>query len=157
MVKNYKGWTEKEDRLLVEIILSFIQEGKTQTEAFKLAGDHLGRTAGACGYRWNAKLRKQYKHELQEAKQGKYDRKISNKLKERMFNMKANSIDEVLHILLTKLKEFTEQEKTETKELKLRRLINENERLRRKIDRYEEAWQEMNHLWRWIKNKEAGT
>jgi prespore-specific regulator len=54
------AWTEEDDRVLAEIILKHIAEGSTQLAAFEEASEKLGRTSAACGYRWNASVRKIY-------------------------------------------------------------------------------------------------
>lgn len=54
------AWTEEDDRVLAEIILRHIAEGSTQLAAFEESSEKLGRTSAACGYRWNASVRKLY-------------------------------------------------------------------------------------------------
>lgn len=63
------AWTEEEDRLLADTVLQCIQEGRTQLEAFKEVAEKLSRTAAACGFRWNAKIRKQCQEQVQAAKE----------------------------------------------------------------------------------------
>src|SRR5690606_5419511 len=48
--------------------------GSTQLNAFEEAGDKLNRTAAACGFRWNAVVRKRYEKELAEAKRERKER-----------------------------------------------------------------------------------
>src|SRR5690625_4117346 len=62
------AWTKDEDLLLAEIVLRHIRNGKTQLEAFKQAGEALSRTSAACGFRWNATLRKKYLEAINNAK-----------------------------------------------------------------------------------------
>lgn len=62
-------WTEEADRRLVDIVLSAIQSGETQLSAFEQAGRQLGRTASACGFRWNGQLRHHHKTQIEQAKQ----------------------------------------------------------------------------------------
>lgn len=62
------AWTKDEDILLAETVLRYIREGKTQLEAFKKVGNMLSRTSAACGFRWNATLRKHYEEAIQLAK-----------------------------------------------------------------------------------------
>lgn len=62
------AWTGEEDELLANIVLSNIRTGGTQLKAFEEVGKQLSRTASACGFRWNACVRKQYKEEIQQAK-----------------------------------------------------------------------------------------
>ncbi|WP_040227514.1 RsfA family transcriptional regulator [Bhargavaea cecembensis] len=69
MVKvRQDAWLEENDRLLAETVLRHVREGSTQLNAFEEAGDAMNRTAAACGFRWNAVVRKEYEKELAEAK-----------------------------------------------------------------------------------------
>ncbi|MBE3551378.1 MAG: RsfA family transcriptional regulator [Kyrpidia tusciae] len=52
------AWTAEDDTRLAEIVLRHIREGSTQLAAFEEAAELLNRTAAACGYRWNACIRK---------------------------------------------------------------------------------------------------
>lgn len=54
------AWTADDDAKLADIILKHIREGSTQLAAFEETAEQLGRTPAACGYRWNACVRKQY-------------------------------------------------------------------------------------------------
>lgn len=62
------AWTEEDDRVLADIILRHIRDGSTQLAAFEECAEKLGRTAAACGYRWNACVRKIYKAGIEIAK-----------------------------------------------------------------------------------------
>lgn len=53
-------WTVADDEKLAEIVIQFVQNGKTQLEAFEEAAAVLNRTKQACGFRWNKTLRAQY-------------------------------------------------------------------------------------------------
>jgi prespore-specific regulator len=69
MVKvRQDAWLEENDELLAETVLRHVREGSTQLNAFEEAGDALNRTAAACGFRWNAVVRREYEKELMEAK-----------------------------------------------------------------------------------------
>ena len=57
-------WTTVDDEKLAEIVIGYVQNGKTQLEAFSQAAEVLGRTKQACGFRWNKTLRLQYGHVL---------------------------------------------------------------------------------------------
>ena len=57
-------WTTADDEKLAEIVIGYVQNGKTQLEAFSKAAEVLGRTKQACGFRWNKTLRLQYGHVL---------------------------------------------------------------------------------------------
>ncbi|MBB6282060.1 RsfA family transcriptional regulator [Geobacillus subterraneus] len=69
------AWTKEEDELLADVVLQYIREGGTQLEAFAEVGRRLSRTAAACGFRWNSYVRKQYKEEIEQAKQERKTRK----------------------------------------------------------------------------------
>ncbi|MEH6990902.1 RsfA family transcriptional regulator [Cytobacillus firmus] len=62
------AWTGEEDKLLANVVLSNIRNGGTQLKAFEEAGKQLTRTTSACGFRWNACVRRQYKEEILQAK-----------------------------------------------------------------------------------------
>ncbi|WP_078432431.1 RsfA family transcriptional regulator [Metabacillus halosaccharovorans] len=68
MKTRHDAWTLENEQLLAETVLSYVQNGRTQSAAFKDVGNRLNRTAAACGYRWNAELRKNYTKELEQAK-----------------------------------------------------------------------------------------
>lgn len=69
MVKvRQDAWLEENDILLAETVLRHVREGSTQLSAFEEVGDALNRTAAACGFRWNAVVRRDYEKELAEAK-----------------------------------------------------------------------------------------
>jgi prespore-specific regulator len=69
------AWTENDDLLLAEVTLRCICNGSTQLAAFEEVGNKLGRTAAACGFRWNSFLRKQYETAMQLAKEQRKQRK----------------------------------------------------------------------------------
>jgi prespore-specific regulator len=54
------AWTDDDDLVLAEVTLRHIREGGTQLAAFEEVGQRLGRTAAACGFRWNSTVRKRY-------------------------------------------------------------------------------------------------
>ncbi|WP_438314871.1 RsfA family transcriptional regulator [Sporosarcina sp. FA9] len=69
MVKvRQDAWMEENDILLAETVLRHVREGSTQLSAFEEVGDSLNRTAAACGFRWNAVVRREYETELEGAK-----------------------------------------------------------------------------------------
>lgn len=75
MVKvRQDAWLKENDELLAEAVLRHVKEGSTQLNAFEEAGDKLNRTAAACGFRWNAVVRKRYEKELAEAKKERKER-----------------------------------------------------------------------------------
>lgn len=62
------SWSREQDHLLAETVLRHVREGSTQLLAFEEAGDILERTSAACGFRWNAVVRKDWESSLLEAK-----------------------------------------------------------------------------------------
>src|SRR5699024_1558572 len=70
------AWTEYEHTLLAEIVLRHIREGKTQLEAFKEVAEKLSRTSAACGFRWNAAIRKRYEDAIELAKKERKHRML---------------------------------------------------------------------------------
>lgn len=62
------SWKIEDDGLLAELILQQIRSGGTQLEAFQAAAGRLGRTAAACGFRWNSVVRKSYEPEIADAR-----------------------------------------------------------------------------------------
>ncbi|WP_019414484.1 RsfA family transcriptional regulator [Paenisporosarcina sp. TG20] len=69
MVKiRQDAWLDENDELLANTVLRHVREGSTQLNAFEEAGDSLNRTAAACGFRWNAVVRREYEKDLREAK-----------------------------------------------------------------------------------------
>lgn len=54
------AWTDDDDLVLAEVTLRHIRDGGTQLAAFEEVGQRLGRTAAACGFRWNSAVRKRY-------------------------------------------------------------------------------------------------
>lgn len=63
------AWTPEDDNRLAELVLQHIRTGSTQLKAFEQAAGELGRTAAACGYRWNGVVRRNYREEIERAKQ----------------------------------------------------------------------------------------
>lgn len=54
------AWSAEDDLILAEVTLRHIREGSTQLTAFEEVGERIGRTAAACGFRWNSCVRKKY-------------------------------------------------------------------------------------------------
>ncbi|SCW48784.1 prespore-specific regulator [Paenibacillus tianmuensis] len=62
------AWSEEDDLILAEVTLRHIREGSTQLSAFEEVGEKIGRTAAACGFRWNSFVRKKHEAAIQIAK-----------------------------------------------------------------------------------------
>ncbi len=68
------AWLKENDELLAEAVLRHVKDGSTQLNAFDEVGDALNRTAAACGFRWNAVVRKMYEEQLSQAKKERKER-----------------------------------------------------------------------------------
>jgi prespore-specific regulator len=69
------AWTSEDDGLLASIVLQHIRQGSTQLAGFNEASRRLGRTAAACGFRWNACVRKQQRPTIEVAKEERKEKK----------------------------------------------------------------------------------
>ena len=76
MVKvRQDAWSHEDDLLLAETVLRHVREGSTQLNAFEEVGDKLNRTSAACGFRWNAEVRKKYDNAMDLAKRQRKEKK----------------------------------------------------------------------------------
>ena len=150
--KRQDSWTNDEDVMLAEIVLRHIRNGKTQLEAFKEAGSKLSRTAAACGYRWNATLRKRYVEGIQIAKRNSSLKQAETETINGI-PKGDTSIDHAIN-LLKNLKSKSEKHSLQLDERnELEKLREENNRLSEKLKRYEEALYEIHNIWNWAKNE----
>ena len=134
------AWSEKEDTELKEIVLQFIRDGKTQLEAFQHAGKRLSRTPAACGFRWNATIRKEHLAAIENAKR---DRKETVQMQAvSPESVREQAIDSVISIL--ERVKTTEQDSgtCQSHITIITKLKEENKQLQQEIKRYNEAWQE---------------
>ncbi|WP_353948048.1 RsfA family transcriptional regulator [Sporolactobacillus sp. Y61] len=69
------AWSHEDDLLLAETVLRHIREGSTQLDAFEEVGDKLNRTGAACGFRWNAIVRRKYEQAIEIAKKQRKQKK----------------------------------------------------------------------------------
>lgn len=74
MMSRQDAWLQENDELLAEAVIRHVKEGSTQLNAFEEVGDLLNRTAAACGFRWNAVVRKMYEEQLAAAKKERKER-----------------------------------------------------------------------------------
>ncbi|WP_026906015.1 RsfA family transcriptional regulator [Paucisalibacillus globulus] len=151
------AWTEDEDIILAETVLRHIREGKTQLEAFKEVAKQLSRTSAACGFRWNATIRKEYQEQIQRAKE---ERKLGGRktiwnFDDSQVTPEKDTIESAIMLLEKMKSNFAEHQDLAKKEQEklLKQLEEENKKLKLQLQRYENAWQEMGNLWNWIKDK----
>ncbi|WP_163970757.1 RsfA family transcriptional regulator [Oceanobacillus halotolerans] len=154
------AWTKDEDIMLAETVLRYIREGKTQLEAFKEVARKLSRTPAACGFRWNATIRKDYQDAIELAKE---ERKKGGRsyIHDMTFHNGTHQDDpiETAISLLEKMKtdfnngsQISKQEQEEI----IRHLQKENEMLKEQLNQYKQAWEEMGKLWNWVSAKQQG-
>ncbi|WP_174613149.1 RsfA family transcriptional regulator [Virgibacillus ihumii] len=151
------AWTKDEDIILAETVLRHISEGRTQLEAFKEVGKELSRTSAACGFRWNASIRKQYQDAIENAKE---ERKQGNRKKAWKYIEPGKESDrdpiDTAILLLEKMRTDNSNVSgsPHTKQANLlEQLKSENESLKLKLKNYQEAWSEMGNLWEWVNEK----
>lgn len=129
-----RRWRSEEDQLLKETVLRTIQNGGTQLKAFEEVGKKLGRTPGACGFRWNAVLRQMDPVSYQEAKRKRVYRQLK-----RNKELPIDSFAQVIQ-LLEKVEKDREKLKSRIEELKqnllkkkevYQRLKEENQELKK--------------------------
>ncbi|WP_368654721.1 RsfA family transcriptional regulator [Ornithinibacillus sp. 4-3] len=140
------AWSKDEDMLLAEIVLRYIREGKTQLEAFKHVAEELSRSASACGFRWNATVRKQFEQAIRLAKE---ERKLGkgHQDKNRVQPPNQDTIEQAIAILKQLKSHHVDKNDVEESVV---RLQNENKELKALLERYEAAWIEMRRLWEWV-------
>lgn len=93
MVKvRQDAWSHEDDLLLAETVLRHIREGSTQLKAFDEVGDILNRTSAACGFRWNAEVRKKYHSaiDLAKRKRKKLKRRQISEEKDQIITIEQN-------------------------------------------------------------------
>jgi prespore-specific regulator len=73
------AWSDEDDLILAETTLRHVREGSTQLSAFEEVGEKIGRTAAACGFRWNSFVRKKYEAAIQIAKAQRQKRNQSKR------------------------------------------------------------------------------
>ncbi|GAA0445909.1 RsfA family transcriptional regulator [Lentibacillus halophilus] len=156
-VARQDAWSEDEDQLLAKTVLSYVRDGKTQLEAFQDVAQQLSRTSAACGFRWNAAIRKTYAQDIERAKE---DRKNQNRSQsigydEPMKDLSTgeNPIDHAI-AMLEKVRAGYLDESTLAlyeKETTIKQLEKENEVLKQQLHHYEQAWREMGKLWNWVR------
>ncbi|WP_077309789.1 hypothetical protein [Terribacillus halophilus] len=144
------AWTDKEDVLLANTVLDYIQEGKTQLDAFRDVAVKLNRTGAACGFRWNASLRQYYQTDIEIAKQNRKQQSAEPTPEAAPKKAGKDSVSlEAAIDLLEKVKQnFHVPDKQPDEEL--RTLQIENGKLKDQLKRYQDACIEMEKLCRWV-------
>lgn len=87
MAVRQDSWTADDDLILAEVTLRHIREGGTQLKAFEEVGERIGRTAAACGFRWNSTVRKRYEEAIRLAKMQRQNRNKAKQQSQAADNM----------------------------------------------------------------------
>ncbi|WP_425541966.1 RsfA family transcriptional regulator [Alkalibacillus silvisoli] len=134
------------------MVIRYIREGKTQMKAFEDVGKKLSRTPQACGFRWNANLRKQYKKAIELAKK---DRKkfndqftVPNSSNDQQKGHSVKTFDELIE-QLEKLK----VEYVPSQSLKESHSLTEVEELKARLKTYEKCVERIYELTREVVEK----
>ena len=162
------AWTADDDLILAEVTLRHIREGSTQLQAFEEVGERIGRTAAACGFRWNSCVRKNYEAAIQLAKAQRQQRAQLKKKKARGAEQEGEAlssgkalpaaaeesitIDAVIRYLKSWKGTYLEvskqlkslQKELQEKEEELARLRKENEELKMQVDSVEKDYRSVN-------------
>ncbi|WP_168188671.1 hypothetical protein [Thermoflavimicrobium daqui] len=153
-----RRWTDQEDQLLKEVVLHSISSGGTQLEAFAKIGKKIGRTPGACGFRWNAVLRQKNLKSYAEAKKLRVLSQLEKKRRPEL-----DSFANILRILKHLEKDWCSlQENVEhltlqlqQKKDRIQQLLDENKRLKEEQNSYlyyeKEVKEQYQHLVSMIK------
>ncbi|MFC7320343.1 RsfA family transcriptional regulator [Halobacillus campisalis] len=144
------AWKIDEDELLAHTVLQYIKEGHTQLEAFQEVARQLNRTPAACGFRWNATVRKNYQNDIREAKQERtsYRNTVNTAALQKNSSI---SLDDAI-LFLKEMKQHSQHDQEELQS-KLYQLSEENVRLKNQIKQWEDAWSEIDKLTNWVKNR----
>lgn len=114
------AWSHHNDSILAQIVIKHIADGSTQLRAFEEVGETLGRTAGACGFRWNNNVRKKHAREIRKAKALRQDRKnAKNSQSHKRFKEMLNQEFDIKIMIasLKNLKKVYDKTQTQIKQL----------------------------------------
>lgn len=167
------AWSADDDLILAEVTLRHIREGSTQLAAFEEVGDRIGRTAAACGFRWNSCVRKNYEDAIRIAKTQRQKRAQQKKhstvhsmlgelvrdeqaYKSMPHSEESLSMDAVIRFLkqwrgtyhetTRQLKQYQKELREKDEELHI--LRRENEELRRQVNSVETDYRTVNDDYR---------
>ncbi|NOU95423.1 RsfA family transcriptional regulator [Paenibacillus sp. LMG 31456] len=102
------AWSDEDDLILAEVTLRHIREGSTQLSAFEEVGEKIGRTAAACGFRWNSFVRKKYDTAIQIAKAQRQKR--NQQKKHSAFAAVSGNVSVLEHVETSKLNDSFAEE-----------------------------------------------
>ena len=135
------AWTSEEDHILANTVLRYIREGGTQLDAFKEVALQLKRTPAACGFRWNANIRKIYEDKVEQAKRSRKSGGQANAAP----LASSHPIDHAISLLesMRKRQAGIENVPAEDYKLLIEELELENAKLRQLVKSHEHIWGEV--------------
>ncbi|CQR47803.1 Prespore-specific transcriptional regulator RsfA [Paraliobacillus sp. PM-2] len=149
-VTRQDAWSNDEDALLAETVLRYIREGKTQLEAFKDVGKRVSRTPAACGFRWNASVRKEYQHAIDLAKQERKNASYQF-FTELNAEQGAHPLETAISILEDMKGNYRFLTNKQVEHQRFDHVMEENKTLKQKLTQYEEGFSELERLCNVIK------
>ena len=117
---------------MAETVLRHIREGSTQLKAFEEVARKLGRTPGACGFRWNAVVRRKEEENFLRAKKQRLAKHLKNGRMDTVDSLKQliqmlRRHEKEFHALVNHVDELGKE--LEEKEREYERIAEENRRL----------------------------
>lgn len=119
------SWSSSDDNLLAEVVIKHIKDGSTQLKAFEEAAFQLGRTAGACGFRWNSTVRKLHENVLKESKISSKQKSISGYSKRSAEELEDKIPLTEIFSYIKELEQTVEQQRKEIEQLRKRYIAND--------------------------------
>ncbi|WP_067838870.1 hypothetical protein [Amphibacillus sediminis] len=143
------AWTLEEDQLLADTVLGYIKSGRTQLESFKDVAKQLNRTPAACGFRWNATIRKLHEDAIEQAKK---ERKKLNQPATQLnqINHDAFTLEQAIQ-WLEKVKGELIEDGRDKKTLLYDKIVKENERLNDELIIYQKLFDQIASLMNEVK------
>lgn len=140
-----RQWTAEEDKLLSETVLHTISRGGTQLTAFADVGKKVGRTAGACGFRWNAVLRGKNPSSYSEAKRKRVFTQLEKKRRD-----KVSTIADSLMLLKKAEQAWMKQQKDVTH---LKQAISKVKQKITRLQKENETFQQNHNEVEWVQQE----
>ncbi|SEN63862.1 transcription factor, RsfA family [Amphibacillus marinus] len=148
-VNRQDAWTQEEDQLLAGTVIDYIKSGRTQLESFKEVARKLNRTPAACGFRWNATIRKHHNEAIQTAKQSR-KRIAKQSIEFQQEQTDTFSLDQAIQ-WLEKVKHNFDEQGNEQKHSYYKAVSLENERLAQELVFYHQLMERIEQLIKEVK------
>ncbi|MDU0205821.1 hypothetical protein ACYEXS_23535 [Paenibacillus sp. MAH-36] len=143
---NHEVWSTEQDKLLLETVLQHLSNGSSQKKAFEDVAGKIGRTLGACAFRFNSVLRKQHGDVIRSVQNKNNDEVTSRMVID--FPRSNNSSNEGLASNWEQVLNFLHlqsQEVQQTKQM-LQDALEENTRLTKELEHLKQIRSKMESL-----------